>query len=165
MPRKGDNHADRSHNLSAVKEYPSYVPPTTIYPPMPSHQLNNPVYMDLDGNPVSIEEFPFDENPPVALDSDGHIVLVRSYINLPVVKLSKVQRLKLWFAETRECICDAWAFIVEFWQDLHRTDLGDSEHYANGFRKFSAYEPAAQIRFIVSVISLVVSAITLIVTR
>lgn len=129
---------------------------------MPTSDTNDTVLTDIDGNPVSIEAFPFDENPPVALDSDGHIVLVRSYIDIPVVKLSKVQRLKLWFAETRESICDAWAFIVEFWQDLHRTDLDDSEHYANGFRKFSAYEPAAQIRFIVSVISLVVSVITLI---
>lgn len=165
MPRKNGNQADRSHDLSAVKGYHSYVPPTTIYPPMPSHQLTKPVYMDLAGNPVSIEDFPFDENPPVALDPDGHIVFVCSYLNLPVAKLSKVQRLKLWFAETRESICDAWEFIVEFWQDLHHTDLGDSEHYANGFRKFSAYEPAAQIRFIVSVIALIVSVITLIMTR
>lgn len=143
----------------------SYVPPTTIYPAMPPHQPNNPVYTDLDGNPVSIEDFPFDENPPVALDSDGHIVFVRSYIDIPVVKLSKVQRLKLWFAETRESICDAWDFLAWLWKELHRTDLGDSEHYANGFRKFSAFELDRQIIFIVSVISLIVSVITLIVTR
>ena len=51
------------------------------------------------------------------------------------------------------------------WKELHRTDLGDSEHYANGFRKFSAFELDRQIIFIVSVISLIVSVITLIVTR
>lgn len=123
----------------------SYVPPTTIYPAMPPHQPNNPVYTDLDGNPVSIEDFP-------------------SYIDIPVIKLSKVQRLKLWFAETRESICDAWDFLAWLWEELHRTDLGDSEHYANGFRKFSAFELDRQIIFIVSVISLIVSVITLIVT-
>lgn len=40
MPRKNGNQADRSHDLSAVKEYHSYVPPTTSYPPMPNRANN-----------------------------------------------------------------------------------------------------------------------------
>lgn len=58
-----------------------------------------------------------------------------------------------------------FGFFPYMWRELHRTDLGDSEHYANGFRKFSAFEPVEQIAFIISVIFLIVSLISLIVTK
>lgn len=51
------------------------------------------------------------------------------------------------------------------WKELHRTDLGDSEHYPNGFRKFSCMEPVQYVRLATAGICLAVSLITLYVSK
>lgn len=51
-----------------------------------------------------------------------------------------------------------------FWRELHRTDLGDDEHYPNGFRKFSCFEPIQYAKLIVALLSLVVAIAGLIAT-
>lgn len=45
------------------------------------------------------------------------------------------------------------------WRELHRTDLGDDEHYPNGFRKFSCFDPVTYIRLALSIVALILSVI------
>lgn len=62
--------------------------------------------------------------------------------------------MKEWAKDAMECI--RW-----FWAELRRTDLGDSEHYPNGFRKFSCMEPIQYIHLATAVICLIASLIAL----
>ena len=68
-------------------------------------------------------------------------------------------------ARIREWVEDATECIQWLWKELHRTDLGDSEHYPNGFRKFSCFEPGQYVRLCLSVISLILSLIALYVSK
>ena len=68
-------------------------------------------------------------------------------------------------AKLRKRTKDAVECIQWLWKELHRTDLGDSEHYPNGFRKFSCFEPGQYVRLGLSVIALILSLIALYVSK
>lgn len=51
------------------------------------------------------------------------------------------------------------------WHELHRKDLGDAEHYPNGFRKFSCFSTVQYIRLALSVLSLIMACLALLSTR
>lgn len=39
----------------------------------------------------------------------------------------------------RKWMTEAGEFVAWFWEELHRTDLGDDTHYPNGFRKWNNF--------------------------
>ena len=62
-------------------------------------------------------------------------------------------RLREWLMEAVDCV--RW-----FFNELRRTDLGDEEHYPNGFRKFSCFDPGSYIVLALSLIALVLSLVS-----
>lgn len=59
-----------------------------------------------------------------------------------------MRKIKELFEDAAECV--TW-----FWQQLRRTDLGDEEHYPNGFRKFSCFGPVSYFNLAAAIIALI----------